>query len=352
MFGYWLLIGVPIVLSFMDLPKKNLNSSLFMLGVFYVLFVGLRYEVGADRWAYSDMYDTMASLSFKDALDYTEPGFATINWLLAQMDAGVYSVNFIVAVIFVSGLIRFAKTTPLPFLALISVTPYLVIAIGMSATRQSAAIGLVFHLMASWRQSLVYKVSLSTLATLFHNSGIMSFIFVLQSLKMRLWVRLLLYGLGATVLYPVLTQTDAALKYQKTYIEDDLLSSGALMHALLNAVPAVIYLVFRRQWLARFGASDLLPLLALLSILSVFGVSVSSTGVDRLALYLSPIQMIVYGSLPFLFGYQYKTQLTAGIIAIQLLIMFFWLAYANTAEGFLPYQNLITDALFGTAKPF
>lgn len=32
MFGYWLLIGVPIVLSFMDLPKKNLNPSLFMFG--------------------------------------------------------------------------------------------------------------------------------------------------------------------------------------------------------------------------------------------------------------------------------------------------------------------------------
>jgi hypothetical protein len=346
-FGYWLLIGVPIVLSFIDWPKKNLNPSLVMLGVFYVLFVGLRYEVGSDRWAYANMYDNFASSSFKEVLEMPELAFGIINWLVGQLDAGVYLVNFIVAIIFVSGLVRFAKTTPLPFLALISVTPYLVIAIGMSATRQSAAIGLVFHLMASWRQGLAYKVSLSTLATLFHNSGIMSFIFVMQSLKMRHWVRLLLYGLGAAVLYPVLTQTDAALKYQKIYIEDDLVSSGALMHALLNVIPSAIYLVFRRQWRARFGASDLLLLLALLSILSVFGVSVSSTGLDRLALYLSPIQMMVYGSLPFLFGYQYKTQLTVVIIVIQLLIMFFWLSYANTAEPFLPYQNLITDALFG-----
>ena len=276
-----------------------------------------------------------------------EPVFGITNWLIGQFDGGVYWVNFIVAIIFVSGLVRFAKTTPLTFLALISVTPYLVIAIGMSAARQSAAIGLVFHLMASWRQGLAYKVSLSTLATLFHNSGIMSFIFVMQSLKMRLWVRLLLYGLGAAVLYPVLTQTDAALKYQKTYLEDNIVSSGALMHALLNAIPAAIYLVFWRQWRARFGASELLPLLAVLSTLSLFGVGVSSTGVDRLALYLSPIQMMVYGSLPFLFGYQYKTQLTVGIIGIQLLIMFLWLSYANTAEPFLPYQNLITDALFG-----
>ena len=346
MLGYWLLIGIPIVLSFMEIPKKDLDTSLLVLGIIYILFVGLRYEVGSDRWAYSDMYDGIASLSFKDALEYTEPGFATINWLLAQMDAGVYSVNFIVSVIFVSGLIRFAKTTPLPFLALISVTPYLVIAIGLSATRQSAAIGLVFHLMASWRQGLVFKFSFSTLATLFHNSGVMSFVFVMQSIKMPAWVKALLFIGSAAVLYPVLSSTDKAAQYQHTYLEENIVSSGALMHALLNGIPAAIYLAFWRKWKARFGDSDLLPMLAVLSILSVFGVSVSSTGVDRLALYLSPIQMIVYGSLPLFFGRQYKSMLTSVIIAIHLLIMFWWLNYANTAAGFVPYDNLISNALF------
>ncbi len=345
MLGYWLLIGIPIVLSFMEIPKKDLDTSLLVLGIVYILFVGLRYEVGADREAYLGMYDAIARMSFKDALDFTEPGFATLNWLLAQMDASIYWVNFIVSVIFVSGLIRFAKTTPLPFLALISVTPYLVIAIGMSAIRQSAAIGLVFHLMASWRQGLVFKLSFSILATLFHNSGIMSFVFVMQSIKMRAWVKALLFIGSAAVLYPVLSGTEKFLQYQQTYFEDNLESSGALMHALLNAIPAAIYLAFWRKWKARFGDSELLPILAVLSILSVFGVSVSSTGVDRLALYLSPIQMIVYGSLPLLFGRQFKLMLTSVVIIIHLAIMFWWLNYANTAFGFLPYDNLITNPL-------
>ena len=329
----------------MEIPKKDLDTSLLVLGIIYILFVGLRYEVGADRWAYLVMYDTMSSMSFKDALEYTEPGFAALNWLLGKMDAGVYWVNFIVSVIFVSGLIRFAKTTPLPFLALIAVTPYLVIAIGMSATRQSAAIGLVFHLMASWRQGLVFKLSFSTLATLFHNSGVMSFLFVMQSIKMPAWVKTLLFIGGAAVLYPVLSSTDKAAEYQKTYLEVNIVSSGALMHALLNAIPAAIFLAFWRKWKVRFGENDLLPMLAVLSILSVFGVSVSSTGVDRLALYLSPIQMIVYGSLPLLFGRQYKSMLSSVVIVIHLVIMFWWLNYANTAEPFLPYDNLITNAM-------
>jgi hypothetical protein len=287
------------------------------------------------------MYDYMANASFKDALAYTEPGYATLNWMLAQIHAGVNWVNFIVAVIFVSGLTRFAKTTPLPWLALISVTPYLVIAVAMSGVRQSAAIGLIFHLMANWRHGLVNKLLLSTLAISFHYSAIMSSIFILQSLKMPTWLRGTLLIGGTIAIYPILNSTDAYAKYQQTYLENNLISPGALMHVLLNAIPATIYLIYRRKWKNRFGESDLLPVLAVLSILSVFGVSISSTGVDRLSLYLSPIQMIVYGSLPYLYGRQYKTILSSVIIVLHLIILFWWLNYSNTAFAYLPYNNLI-----------
>lgn len=345
MFGYWLLISIPILFSFVALPKKILNLSLFLVGLIYILFIGLRYEVGADRWAYANEYDAISILPFKDALSYTEPSFAALNWLLAQVHGEVYSVNFVVAIIFVSGLIRFAKTTPSPFIALVTVTPYLVIAIGMSAARQSAAIGLVFHLMANWRQGLLTKLSFSTIATSFHYSAVMSFIFVLQSLKMPAWFKGTLLMGGAIAIYPILNATEAAAKYQKTYLENNIVSSGALMHVLLNAVPAVIYLVFMRKWKAKFGENDLLPILAVLSILSIFGVSISSTGIDRLALYLSPIQMIVYGFLPFLFGRKYKTMLSSVILVLHMVILFWWLNYANTAFAFVPYNNLITHRL-------
>ena len=189
MIGYWVLIGIPILLSLVALSKNKLKLSLFVVELFYILFIGLRYEVGRDREAYLNKYDTIATLSFTEALSYTEAGYASLNWVLAQMDSGMYWVNFMVAIIFVSGLIRFAKTTPLPFIALVSVTPYLVIAIGMSAARQSAAIGLVFHLMASWRQGLANKLSLSVLAVSFHYSAVMSFVFVMQSIKMPVWLR-------------------------------------------------------------------------------------------------------------------------------------------------------------------
>ncbi|MFI3135403.1 MAG: EpsG family protein [Methylococcaceae bacterium] len=347
MIGYWVLIGIPILLSLVALSKNKLKLSLFVVELFYILFIGLRYEVGPDREAYLNKYDTIATLSFTEALSYTEAGYASLNWVLAQMDSGMYWVNFMVAIIFVSGLIRFAKTTPLPFIALVSVTPYLVIAIGMSAARQSAAIGLVFHLMASWRQGLANKLSLSVLAVSFHYSAVMSFVFVMQSIKMPVWLRVGLLMASAVAVYPIFSATDAFDKYNQTYLEKNIVSAGALMHALLNVIPAIIYLIYRHKWKSRFGESDLLPMLAILSILSIFGVSISSTGIDRLALYLSPIQMIVYGSLPFLFGRKHKKTLSLLIIIYQLIILFWWLNFSNhAADGFLPYNNLIIHWLF------
>ena len=343
MSGYWLLISLPALLSFGGYRRRRqVYLGLYLIGLFYLLFIGLRYKVGADRRAYADMYQFIATSPFAEGIRHTEPGFALVNWLVAQIDGSVFTVNFLVAALFVSGLIRFAKTVPLPWIALVSVTPYLVIAIGLSATRQAAAIGLVFHLMASWRQGLLKKALIASTAVTFHYSALMGFIFLQQSIKMANWLRFTLLMLGAAVMYPVLSSTDAFAKYHDTYITHDLMSPGAFMHVLLNVIPGLIYIVTRKKWSQKFGPSDLLPMLSVLSIGSMLALPISSTAVDRLALYLSPVQMIVYGSLPLLFGAKYRILLTAAIVIYHLAIMFWWLNFANTAQGFIPYGNLIS----------
>jgi hypothetical protein len=241
--------------------------------------------------------------------------------------------------------VRLAGLMPNPWIALVSVTPYLVIAIGMSAVRQSAALGLVFHLMASWRQDLAKKLVLSGLAVSFHYSAVMALIFLQQGIRLGVWLRIAILAVGGAVVFPVLNATDTYAKYYETYLENDLLSPGAFLHVLLNAIPAAIYGLLRRRWRSRFGANDVLPMLAILSVASTFGVSISSTGIDRLALYLSPIQMMVYGGLPVLFGQQYRVIWCAVIALYSLVVMYWWLNFANTARGFLPYDNWLAHWL-------
>jgi hypothetical protein len=78
-----------------------------------------------------------------------------------------------------------------------------------------------------------------------------------------------------------------------------------------------------------------------MSLLSVFGVFVSSTGIDRLSLYLSPIQMLIYSSLPYVFGRKNQALGMMFVIVYHGIVLYWWLNYANTSEAFIPYKSIL-----------
>jgi len=218
------------------------------------------------------------------------------------------------------------------------------VVIGMSAARQAAAIGLVFHLIAAWVQGagLIKKVFYAVLAMSFHYSAVLALLFVVQSIKMPTFFRLAILGTGAAVSLPILMATERFEYYEKTYLTQNIVSSGALMHVALNAIPAVIYFFHYRKFKGMFAFNEMVFVFAVLSIVSLFGVSISSTGVDRLALYLSPIQMMVYSTLPLLYINK-STQNTVYlfIIFVQVMIMVVWFNFASHSHGYLPYKSIL-----------
>jgi hypothetical protein len=66
----------------------------------------------------------------------------------------------------------------------------------------------------------------------------------------------------------------------------------------------------------------------------------SSTAVDRLALYLIPLQMFVWGRLPSAFPDRGRLniQISIVIIAYSAAIQFVWLNYAANSFAWLPYK--------------
>jgi hypothetical protein len=78
---------------------------------------------------------------------------------------------------------------------------------------------------------------------------------------------------------------------------------------------------------------------ALASVGALFLVDIASTAVDRLALYLLPLQMVVFGRLHLLF--ELPALRTASAVAVLLFyftVQFVWLNYANHAHSWVPYQ--------------
>ena len=80
--------------------------------------------------------------------------------------------------------------------------------------------------------------------------------------------------------------------------------------------------------------------IALVALLCLPIVSLATTAVDRVALYLIPIQIFVFSRIPRLAGsnIRVRTLLVLGVIAYYAAVLFVWLNFATHAQYWLPYQ--------------
>jgi len=135
----FLVAGVPALI--MD---RRLNRIAWPIAwVVYVLFVGLRHQIGGDWGNYARKTDLMGQLPFWDAIQVQDPLFSLLSRVSYDIGTGVYGTNLVGAVIFCTGLFSYCARLPNRWLALAAATPFLVVASVMSASRQGIAIGLV-----------------------------------------------------------------------------------------------------------------------------------------------------------------------------------------------------------------
>ena len=80
--------------------------------------------------------------------------------------------------------------------------------------------------------------------------------------------------------------------------------------------------------------------MALLALLCVPLVSLASTAVDRVALYLIPLQLYVFARLPLLAGHnvRMRTALVLAVVGYYAVVQYVWLNHATHARYWLPYQ--------------
>lgn len=302
--------------------------------------VGLRHKIGGDWNTYTYNMERIGRMDFLPALAFDDPGYYGINWLIFNMGGEIYWVNFICAAILVYGVIKFAQGQPLPWLAILVSVPYLLIVVGMGYTRQSAALG--FALLALIKLAENDKRSFAILivmGALFHKSAVLLLpIAALSASTNRLWSYIWVGCIAAVAAYSFLYQD--ATKLWQNYVEADYHSEGGLIRAAMNAVPATVFLMIRRYFNLGQEELKLWTWLSLFSLISVPLVFISSTAVDRVALYFLPLQLYVFSRLPVAYQLQGNTTpLTLLTAAYYGLVLFVWLNYASNAKSWLPYEN-------------
>ncbi|MDO9010561.1 MAG: EpsG family protein [Gallionella sp.] len=347
MFVYWLIFLFPAWLAVTRLRPVQSQAARWSgswHAVFWllVLAIGLRYEVGGDWVNYLDAIKMVANVPLQQALSQGDPAYSLLNWLAVETGLGIYFTNTVCAALFAWGLLVFCRAQPRPWLALVVAVPYMVTVVAMGYTRQGIAIGLaMLGLVALADRKTLRFVMFVALAATFHKSAVILMpLAILAGTKRKIWTA---FWVGlSSVLFFVLLLQDSVDALKSGYIEAEYQSQGAGLRLAMNAVPAILFLLFRRKFVMPQTERTFWTWMSLgaLGFVVLLVVSPSSTAVDRLALYWIPLQLFVLSRLPNAIGKPngLNSMLVNGVVAYSAVVLFVWLFFATHAEYWLPYQ--------------
>lgn len=327
-------------------PFQANTKGLFVASLVPIILIGFRYRVGADYGTYAFFFKRMAHLSLGDALNNSDVGYATLSWLATQIGAGLWLVNLVCGILFTFGLVKLAKLQPNPWLAITIAVPYLVIIVGMGLSRQAVAIGLGMAGLGALTKGSYLKFGFYVLVgALFHRSALVLLPIVGLSYSRNRVTALAVCLVGSVVGYYVLVSGGGFERFQENYVQSGMFESkGAPIRLAMNIPPALLFLMSAKRFSPDAHQRQTymtLSIIAFISVALLVLYPTVSTAIDRLALYVIPLQIFVLSRLPSLYpdnrGYP-SGPLTAAIILYSAVVEFVWLNFAYFASSWVPYQ--------------
>lgn len=338
-------------------------SQVYIVTSFVVLslFIGLRYETGGDWWNYLSAVIKAHGIPFNQfyAAQNYEVLYALLNWIGANLFGGLVFVNSICALIFAFSLVRFSRSQPYFWLALSVAIPYLVIVVAMGYTRQSVAIAFeMLALLALQSGQGLRFIILILLGSLFHRPVLSLLILVVFSKQQLILTvppritrlfKLSLLSLVALGLYSANSSELATFieGYQSDYSTYS--PQGAIIRVGLTAIFSSIFLLNVRSFSLSDTEVEIWYGLALFGVLAPVALSIGvlPTMIDRLALYLLPVQIFVGARLPVtgIFGLRSVAWRTV-LVSFAFTFLFVWLNFANNSPVWLPYRSLLLQGEF------
>jgi hypothetical protein len=343
-------LGLVPVSGSLAVERSRQSVILGVAALALLLLIGLRFRVGGDWGNYLGTLESVSHVNLRYAIENAaqEPGYIIINWFTARLGLGMWFVNLLSALPFTYGLMRLARQQPNPWLALLIATPFLIIVVSMGYTRQAAAVGCVMAGLAAIidRRPILHFIGWVLLGTLFHRTALVFVpIMLISSTKNKLVSYSLIIVSLALAYYTVLPA--GVDRYTKGYVREELTAAGANVRVLMDVLPAVVILLFQRRFFWSLEEKAVWRTYAILCLIAGAALPFiqSSAIVDRLAIYLIPIQIFAYARIGYAFGLIRRGWLmwTAGVVLYSSAVLFVWLNYAINAFAWIPYQNYLTQ---------
>lgn len=341
MLPYWCLYLIPVLSVCFDrrLAHNAQQVVWFLVTIVFALAIGLRHEVGGDWRAYLGYLEQSSFMTLPQVFLHGDPGYYLLNWLVANLGGNIYAVNLVSGAILMSGVVQFARRQPMPALSLLVAVPYLVTVVGMGYTRQAVALGFVLLGLVSLSEGGMRRfVFWVLIGAAFHKSAVLMLpVAALASSQDRIWN---LFWVGVVSLIGAyLFVFDSVDALWTNYVEADYQSEGGFIRVLMNAVPAILYLLLHRKLALQPEGRRLWLWMSVLALACIPLVLISSTATDRVALYLIPLQLFVFSRLHLITGDRLaRAYIVLAVVTYYTVVQAVWLFFATHAYAWLPYQ--------------
>lgn len=357
---YWLLLAWPVLwalhsrtvrpLAGARVMQVPLNGLWWFTVGFLTLVIGFRFQVGGDWAAYLRYLERAAGASFTQIVMLSDPGYQLLNWFSVHLGLGIWGVNLVAGGIFAYGLAVFCRQLPRPWLALVAATPYMVIVVSMGYSRQGVALAFaMLALVALGQQKISRFVFWVLLGATFHKSAILLLpVAALAATVHRYWIAFWVAIIAVLAYFLLLAEAVEAL--YRSYVEAEYQSEGAFIRLAMNVLPASILLLGYKQFHFPPGQIKLWIWFAVFSVIlfAALLVTPATTLLDRVALYMLPLQLVVFSYFPDAFARTRldRTVLLLGVVLYYAAVQFVWLSMATHAPAWLPYRFYPLEMLF------
>ena len=328
----------------------------YLIALFFILFIGLRSEIGCDWSSYKKMFDELSSTNLLDIL--INNFVSGPNYIIKELghvfitliSDNIYVLNLIYALIFVAPLFYFCSKIKRVYLSLLISYPYYIVVVGMGPIRQAACISiLMLSIILVSKNKYLYHFFLTTFSLLIHQFSIIFNCFLLIPLVPKI-LKLKFskpYITAITILISLFLYSSPSY-FMKIYYYLKLPSAslgeakGAIFVWLINFIPIILFLFNLKKFNFHSYLKKLFIIFSIFEIAILPLVFFKSVIAYRLLLYIFPFSIYITSYIPELKIFKVKSfYIVNSIIVSSFLSLIFWLNFAFHSSCWLPYKNLL-----------
>ncbi len=344
---YWLFLGFAAFMALLEEGNEEANHRVNFLWVMFsialALFIGGRWKTGGDWGNYYVNLEPFYWLTVdKAAATSKDIGYTALSIVASWFTTGIVFITMVSGITMAVALMLFCLAQKRPWLCMTVAFPYLVVVCGMGYIRQGIAVSFIMiGLLALSREKIGQYTAWVATGALFHGTALLLIpLGAITSRRNRLFVIAVIAAITIiSFRWLIGSRADALVN---NYVDVDASSSGALVRSFMSALPGLVFLRFRNQFGLKRSALLAWTALSAAAVATVPAVMLfsSSTVVDRLGLYLLPVQCFVYANMPdALARSRQERQLYAvGIILLYIGVFFTFINYGDHAKSWFPYR--------------